>query len=273
MVEKGKSGSVINYDDARIITLDILKSVAFYCDCNGIQYFLAYGTLLGAVRHKGYIPWDNDIDIYVPRPDYEKLRSIVKRKPVHNTIDILDFNENKTFPFLKAVDNRTVLAEKYMVTEELLGVYVDIFPLDGLPDNKNDAFKLLKKSAFLNKLYSLSNYRFNTGSSRTIRILKDLFYPISRLLPKKRICNKLDGLCEVYSYNSSKYVGNIVWGYGTREFLHKEWFVKTCEIEFEDGVFHAPINYDEYLKAIYGDYMTLPSVEDRVIHYFDTKWK
>lgn len=262
----------IDKDEAKTIMLNILKEVTDYCEENELRYYLAYGTLLGAIRHKGFIPWDDDIDIWMPRPDYNKLRNIVKEKSIGTNITILDYKKEKAFPFLKAIDNRTVAKEHFFVTEYNMGLYIDIFPLDGLPENMEKRNKILKRAIKLGKYFNLSTYRFNTGSTPKITFLKNLFYPFSRLLPKEVICKRLDNLCADNLYDLSEYTGNVVWGYPYKECIRKTCFLPEKHL-FEGIEFTIPSGYDQILRNYYGDYMTLPPVEKRRCHYYDAWWK
>ncbi len=262
----------IQNDILKEIMLEILQQFAQFCEKWKLRYYLACGTLLGSVRHKGYIPWDNDVDVWMPRPDYEKLIKILKKEKINSNIECLDYREVRTFPFLKLIDNRTVLKEHFLVTEKTLGVYIDIFPLDGLPDSLREQKKILNKVRFYYKLYAFANYRFNTGSNFIIKIIKNICYPFSRLVSSYRVCDKLDKLCKNYEYDKSRYVGNIVWGEGERDVFLKEYFNVSYGM-FENMEFRIPGGYDQILKQRYGEYMVLPPESKRVIHQFDAAWK
>ena len=200
--------------EAKEIMLDILLQFSNFCEKHNLKYALGYGTLLGAIRHSGYIPWDNDIDVTMPRPDYEKFRELMTTTSVSENISCLDYKFCNTFPFLKLVDNRTILKEKFLRKDDGLGLYIDIFPLDGMPDLENERNMLLSKSRYYAKLFSFANYRFNKGSTLKIKIIKNVLYPFSYIMPEKLICKKMDMLCKNYNYNNSNYVANIVWDAG-----------------------------------------------------------
>ena len=262
----------ISNSEAKKIMINILSFLSEYCDNNGLRYFLAYGTLLGAIRHKGFIPWDNDIDIWMPRPDYDKFRELVILKPINENIRCLDYCTIKAFPFLKVFDYRTILKEHFLVTGDKLGLYVDVFPLDGLPENVSEKKRILSIAEKYNRCFALGNYRFNTGSNGMVKLLKNVFYPFSRLMDSKKICQRLDTLCAQYAYDQSMFVGNVVWGYGKKEILKKTWFgISTAE--FEGKEYKIPSGYDEILKNYYGEYMTLPPKEKRIVHYYDAIWR
>lgn len=265
-------GRKIDFEEARKLELNLLIKFADFCEKENLRYYLAYGTLIGAVRHKGFIPWDNDIDVVMPRPDYIRFSERVSECPIEDYIGILDYQRVRTFPFLKVSDNRTRLKEHFLVTEETSGIYIDIFPLDGFPASKEEQAKLFKKAAFYYKLYAFANYRFNTGANRGKKLIKNLFYPLSRLVSSYRVCEKLNRLCEKYDYEGADMVGNIVWGFDEREVITKECFQNDYG-EFEGHQFCIPKGYNQYLTQCYGNYMELPPKEERITHQFEAEWK
>lgn len=265
-------GRKINDAEVRKLELEILINFSKYCEKYNLRYFLAYGTLIGAVRHKGFIPWDNDVDVVMPRPDYDRFMELVREERIGEHFHVLDYHDVKTFPFAKVIDNRTRLSEKYLVTDTM-GVYIDVFPLDGLPDDVRKRKRLEKKAAIYYKLYAFTNYRFNEGSTKLKKIIKNIMYPFSRIISSRWICEKLNKLCEKYSFDQSKFVTNIVWGYLPSECISKEVFESSDRCEFEGHFFDIPVGGGKWLNRIYGDYMKLPPEEERIIHYFEAEWK
>lgn len=263
----------IEHAQAQRIELDILTAFSEYCKENGLRYYLAYGTLIGAVRHQGFIPWDNDVDVVMPRPDYEKLMKLVKRAPIADHIHILDYREEKTFPFAKAVDTRTICKEHFLVTEENMGLYIDIFPLDGMPEKEEEQKQILKKINILSKLYVIANYRFNTGSTTLIRWVKNLLYPVSRLVSSRWVCEQLNALCAAYPYEESAMVSNVVWGEEKKDIMPRAWYDSSVTGLFEDKEIIIPAAYHQILQQLYGDYMQLPPEEERIVHEFEAYWK
>ena len=252
--------------------LNILVEFDRFCNKHNLRYCLGYGTLLGAIRHHGFIPWDNDVDVVMPRPDYEKFRELTVLQPIAEHITTLDYKHYDTFPFLKIVDNRTSLREQFLRNDDNLGIYVDIFPLDGIPDDEEKVNTLFAKSKEYSKKYVLASYRFNTGATPTIKLIKNLLYPISLIMPKRKICEKLDNLCQEYIYDTSENVVNIVWD-ESFPIYKREWFDKLIKVKFESYEFFAPEKYDEVLSVKYGNYMQLPPEEDRVVHFYNASWK
>lgn len=265
-------GKQIDFDEARKLELNLLIQFADFCEKENLRYYLAYGTLIGAVRHKGFIPWDNDVDVVMPRPDYDKFLSRIWESPIADYVEALDYHRVRTFPFIKLIDNRTRLKEHFLVTEENLGIYIDVFPLDGLPDSKEEQKQLFKKAAFYWKMYAFANYRFNTGANPIKRIVKILLYPFSRLVSSYNVCEKLNTLCKEYHYDDSNMAGNIVWGFDEREIISKDCFRKAYG-QFEGCRFCIPEGYDQYLTQCYGEYMKLPPENERITHQFTAEWK
>lgn len=262
----------INITEAKNLELNLLIKFAAFCEKENLRYYLAYGTLIGAVRHKGFIPWDDDIDVVMPRTDYERFLERIQETPIDDYIEALDYHKVRTFPFIKLIDSRTRVKEHFLVTEENLGIFIDIFPLDGFPDSKAEQHRLFKKAAFYWKLYAFANYRFNTGANLGKKIAKILLYPFSRLVSSYKVCEKLNSLCKEYSYDNASVVGNIVWGFDERELIEKECF-QSAYGEFEGYLFRIPQGYDSYLTQCYGEYMQLPPEEERIAHQFTAEWK
>lgn len=141
-------GRQISDEEVRKLELEILIKFAEYCEKYHLRYFLAYGTLIGAIRHKGFIPWDNDVDVVMPRPDYNRFMQLIKDENIGEYFRVLDYHDVKTFPFAKVVDNRTKLSEKFLITDTL-GIYIDVFPMDGLPDDERKRKKIEKRLRYI----------------------------------------------------------------------------------------------------------------------------
>ncbi len=259
-------------NELRSIQLEALKDVHKFCKENNLRYFLAYGTLLGAVRHKGYIPWDDDIDIIMPRPDYEQFFKLYGNK----TYEASCFKSNKIHPYLygKVYDKRTILKENITFDLEN-GVYIDIFPLDGIPANQQEAQKLFRKIHRLKKVMNLKKNKINGGrrglSKQVVFIILQSFV---FFISYKWIVNKINNLAQRIPYNfANNYVSVLTeGGYPT---VHLK---RDCEdytlMAFEGALFNVPKEYDKILTNIYGDYMQLPPESKRVsTHSFKAWWK
>ena len=244
----------------QFVALEILKEFDKICRKNNIEYWLDAGTLLGAVRHEGFIPWDDDIDICINKRDKEKLIKILKKElPFYLYLDIefLKLDEEKRF--LKIKDRYSNVEEVKSKIELQRGIWIDIFPMTEIYTNKYLNFFISKIPASLN----------NIADSKFKKKLREIFWQILSLF---RFKNK-DGLIKaIYRKCSNKkikeyliYMDGRMW-WNTYE---KKWIYPLKELEFEGHKFFAPNDCDSYLKSLYGkDYMKLPPEEKRLPHNF-----
>lgn len=259
----------ITLEELKEIEFEILQTIHSFCVQNDLRYYLCGGTLLGAVRHGGFIPWDDDIDICMPREDYEKFISSFTHVPGYTMLSFPQ-SEGYFLPFIKVCDNRTLLKETIVKDIPNCGVFVDIFPLDGLSDDLDNATKILQKSNFLMKLNTEYVLREKTiGSIK--HLIKRL---VCMILPQKKVLSYLISCSKKYSFDTSVFVGVAFGFYGEREIMPKEIFSERVEIAFENSLFFAPLKYEQYLTTLYGDFMQPPPVEKRVTHHsFVAFWK
>ena len=268
----------ISIDELKKIELDILRQIHEVCTQNGFRYSLAGGTLLGAVRHGGFIPWDDDIDIFMPRPDYEKLIEYCK---THQTPFKLICNETESkysYLFAKAVNPNTVIIEEGSNRTKVdLGVYVDIFPIDGLGGDYESATKKFNKSKFLRELLVAYNWKkYFRSKTRSIiyEPIRLMMFLISRFVRHSKIINKIQRIYRPEDFENSNYSACICGAYRLKEINSKEVYSNFTDIEFEGEKFKAITNYDAYMKSIYGDYMKLPPKEKQKSHHtFVAYWK
>lgn len=251
------------------IELDIMNVVHNYCIKNNIPYCLSYGTLIGAIRHDGFIPWDDDIDIFIPRKEYERFCSSFNKDNSNSNYELVNHTTPVYFgrPMSKVIDNRTYLVENEFEGDDPIGVFVDIWPLDGLPDNKVKMKFHRIHAEFLRKLLVL-RIKKTSCMIFPVKILHYLIRPIS----SKWITNRLDSVIKKYSYDNSNYVTSYLDPY--HGLMNKEWFSKFILHKFEDSEFMVPSGYDSVLRSLYGDYMQLPPVDKQIPHHVvSTYWK
>jgi LPS biosynthesis protein len=256
----------LSLEEIKGIQLDILSQVANYCDRNGLRYFLAYGTLLGAVRHKGYIPWDDDIDIMMPRPDYMQFINSFNESCCYLKV-VSHYNDtNYPYAFAKVFNNTTSLIE-YVDMKYLIGVNIDVFPLDGLPELKREASRHLSKIRFYCNLKLIKTIKYNKKRVfyKSLLLCVAKFFLI--LISYRKLILKIEKLALNYDYANNKFVGNCVEAGGRNEFINKEIFKEKTVVFFEGKKYYAPLYYHEYLSNFYGNYMQFPPVEDRVTHH------
>lgn len=262
------------YLDTRQIQMaeyDILVALTDFFEKNDIEYILCGGTMLGAVRHNGFIPWDDDIDIMMPRSDYERLLELVPSLR-HSYYKILSNpkNEDYYYTHAKMIDTRTLCVENDLQTIQNMGIWVDIFPLDGMPDK----FKIhYFKMRVLHRMRALSAHPKMPETSFMMTPIIYLAWKIVRIFGFQFFVNRMERLARKYAYESSNYVSNVVEPEAKICIYRKEVFDSSLLLSFEKESFEVPILYQEYLKNTYGDYMQLPPVEKRIGHSFEAYWK
>lgn len=251
----------ITVEENKKIALDILIKVAEFCDKNNITYFLTDGTLLGAIRHKGFIPWDDDVDIMMPRNDYEKFLQIFKDQG--NLKLATPYDEEPLTYFTKIYDDTTIKDEGIKYGKRgPIGVDIDIFPMDGYPDDEKEFLKDYKKRKRLLSLAYISLF------NRKVKSIKDFVkIMLRKFLNTKKLLNKYCRIAKQYDYNRSNLVGIHAVCDGLRCRHKKEIFSEKVKIEFEGHKFWAPKDYHQFLTDKYGDYMTPPPKEKQVTHH------
>ena len=257
----------IELEELRSIQLDLLQKTAEFCERNGLRYFLCGGTLIGAIRHKGYIPWDDDIDLAMPRPDYDNFVKIFNRQDSYCQVIELSNAPDYSLAFAKVYDNRTILRELHY-SKANFGVYIDILPADGVK-----SIAQIKKIMILHKILNTkkANYYKRTISKKIINTFgKLLLLPFSA----HQIAKWMDNEARKYTFGSVPMAGLIANPLGPGEMVDKSVFDSDVYREFEGRKYRVPIGYDTWLRSIYGDYMQLPPEEHRVSHHtFDAWWK
>ena len=255
----------------QMAALEILLEFRRVCEQLGLRYYLTAGTLLGAVRHGGFIPWDDDVDVVMPREDYDKFRHLAPQI-LQDGFLYQSSETEKNFPFYFAK-----LRKQGTYAEEPLsrsidmeqGLFIDIFPLDKCPDGDMCATIFFKGMSLL---YSAVMGRvckeFVCGSKKKcvhflLRILKLL--PNQWLFVLREMFRRGMG---GYLFASGKRWCTVGGRHGyPRETYQKIWFERTAEVSFEKENFPAPSGWNELLKNMYGDYMRLPSPEERKTHF------
>lgn len=254
-------------------TLEILKEVSDFCTAHQIRYYLAYGTLIGAIRHKGFIPWDDDIDIHVPRPDYDRLIALFnKSKHDKNLVAVTPNNSKSRFTFTKICDMDTLKIEHGINYEGRtpLGIDIDVFTLDGQPDDEVEYHKYFSKK---HKLYLLHLILIHDGlncgwkmkiASKSLQFVN--FIAGGRIM-KFLLCS-IDKMNRLYPYEDSQYVGAAASLYNYKnDRVKRVYFETSISVTFEKHQFLAPNGYHQILTAYYDDYMQLPPEENRVSHH------
>ena len=252
------------------VYLELLKEFDAICQAHGLRYDLAGGSLLGAVRHGGFIPWDDDIDVCMPRPDYLRLLELKEQGELcllrHR--DVIS-NRDKTLArhFGRYVRHDVRRLSEMAEEDDCPYIGMDIFPIDGLPEGKLafqwQCFQIRQLRRFL--LTSVEK----KGTSRRGAVaakVKDLYRPLLKAIGPHRIATRLDRVCSRVPFEKAKLVGAVAGMYGARERWPKEAMLPQNRVKFEDTEVFIFTNYDTYLSNLYGDYMRLPPVEQQVPH-------
>jgi lipopolysaccharide cholinephosphotransferase len=257
----------LTLDDMKKIQLDMLLSLADFCDAHGLRYYITGGTLLGAVRHQGFIPWDDDIDVDMPRPDYEKLIKLTKGKlGRYRVVNAFENTENDAL-VLKIFDPTTVVRETVKTLDgyknHYVYVFLDVFPLDGLPANKV-IFKF--HCMHVHFLVGLCRTAINGTSGRSLakRLLRVPMLPIAKLGGVMHWKKRIRKICLKYDFDKSTKIGVLLSRNRFRDYLDKDKYLPYDDsLSFEGYHFHAPGSYKEHLTYLYGDYMQLPPEDKR----------
>ncbi len=250
--------------------LDILTEVVRVCEELGIDYFIMGGTALGAVRHGGFIPWDDDLDIGMRREDYEKFLAGAQ---AHLRSDLFlqtyQTEPNSPFYFAKVRKDNTKFIEKYCRKLDIhAGIYIDIFPYDALPDDKKERMKHYRRMKYMLNLYIA---KCVTGTSVHYRGIKKLIYGCIRHtlhilmlpVPKRFLYRQTDRMMRKYNDNPSQYLG---YGGQPKVQVPRADVIEPAKITFENLTVKCPQKIEEYLTYNYGDYKKLPPVEERKGH-------
>ena len=265
----------ISSGEYKKILLDIMDAIDSFCHQNKIAYYMLGGTLLGAVRHHGFIPWDDDMDIGLKREDYDRFCTQFNehRDDPYRVIH-LNNTANYYSPSAKVIDTRTSLIENaYQAIE--IGAYIDVFPLDYISEQSFKCAEiLLSHSSIAEKLKSTKT--MNTSKNR--KWYKNFAIVVSRILCYKsinEIAKEYDEKARQLSGSyDNKYIANLCGAWGKKEIAEASDFDETIELLFENRRYMAPKGYDSYLRRLYGEYMELPPLEKRVTHHDNcVKWK
>lgn len=240
------------------VNVSIIKDIHNFCETHGIKYSLGYGSLIGAIRHKGFIPWDDDADLVMPRPDYERFIKTYKS----SQFTLLSCTtSNYELPFARVSDESTLKVEETTVWKDT-GVAVDIYPVDGKVPTGD--IILERKVSLLKTLIRVkSTVAVKKGRGFVKNLIMCIMKILTAALSLNYLCRRLDKTIQKHKYYESKFAGSYLSPYNRKDCCETSCFEDYINVEFEGERFKCLKGFDQYLSNLYGDYMTPPSNADR----------
>lgn len=235
---------------------EILKYIVSVCESHGLRYYLSYGSLLGAIRHKGFIPWDDDIDISMPRADYEKLLKVMLSNPDKRFVALTPKSKGYPYHYAKVVDLSTKLMEESLDDFAGNGLWVDIFPLDGVDTAAPTLQKKLAK--YFNSCRASASYKQCPPGNKPWK------WKACKIIGTRTFARLVTLCSRRKAFDGAEYVAHMPTS--LQYLFPRRLFDEVAKVEFDGCLYDAPAAYDEYLTILYGNYMQLPPEDQRITH-------
>lgn len=259
--------------NAQLVILDEFKKI---CAKHNLRYYAIGGTLIGVHRHKGFIPWDDDIDLGMPRVDFDRFKEIQSTFPNGYSLVSHENDSSWQFNLLQFVDDESEIVVHLNEEPRHCKLWIDIFPLDGMPKNKVLRWIHAKRIMFYRYLIQIPNLRTQVNVHNNSRgilerfVLKLLHYiPLAWMVNVNFCLKRMETLLESYDFDKSSYAGNMLGRKREKEAVPRIWWDGPIDYPFENTTISCPKGYHEYLSHIYGNYMKIPPVDKRESHYID----
>lgn len=255
------------------LTKYTLNTFIRFCEENNLRYYFTGGALIGVMRHKGFIPWDDDIDIGMPRKDFDRFHELIQKKmPEGFGICNRYTDKNWHFAMSQFIDEESEIQINLAEESRKAHIWVDVFPLDGLPDNKVARWLRVKYILLHRYLVQIACISTQVDAHRKRPLVERLvlgFFkavPVGKLINTQKVLDHLEKVLRSCDFDSSKWCGNMLGRYREKEVVLTEWFGTPIKGEFEGELVNIPQNSHAILSALYGDYMKLPPKESRDTH-------
>ncbi|SDB47726.1 MULTISPECIES: phosphorylcholine transferase LicD [unclassified Butyrivibrio] len=260
----------LTLEEIKAVEFNILVEFQKLCNEHDLKFYLCGGSLLGAIRHKGFIPWDDDIDICMARPEYMRLAGLVRDEKLNmpEWMRIVCFeNGTSRFPFIKVLDKRYVVHNDFFKDSENDNLWIDLLPVDGIPEKEEESKQLFDTVTKYRKYVQMKYVRPFEGKSLGKKLVKPVLSVIAHIINTDRYNYKIVDMARKNVYEKSDWVGIVTEGlYGTKEAIPRDAYEKSIEVEFEGHKFLATSYWHEYLTNLFGDYMCLPPEDKRKTH-------
>lgn len=252
---------------------EMLKRFMEFCRLHNLRWYMIGGSLIGVLRHKGFIPWDDDIDVGMPRRDYDRFIALQHELPAGYGLITHENNPEWQFNFAQLVDEETDIEVLMNELPRRCHVWIDVFPIDGLPTGRLARWLHVKRILMYRYLVQIPNIRTQVDTHKVgrpwyekaaIRLLHAI--PLGRLVNAGKCLSAMNAALLKYDFDKSLYAGNMLGKYREREVVPQRWWGEAVQLPFERIEVNVPANADAIERNIYGDYMKWPAEKDRVSH-------
>ncbi len=260
--------------------VEILQAFHLFCEKHHLRYYLGGGTAIGAIRHHGFIPWDDDIDVMMPRPDYVKFQQLCPNGMLdaYRKLDSRQVDPDCPSAIVRIYDTRTEITFDNFRIPYTIGCWIDVFCIDGVESDPKKRKKQFREMRVANDLFICCLTKF--GGKRRSKMATILQYallpalPFIRAVGYKKYLRWIDDIAKRHDFDACEYVGVLGGRAGVKETMKKSSMEPAQLMDFDGYQFYVAANYDEYLTNLYGDYMQLPPESERVSrHEINVYWK